>query len=375
MKERCRLLLLLPQLKQGGAEQVVFNLVAGLDRTSFQPSIAWFHGRCHPPFSDIRDIPMHFLDKKPGFDPKVIWKLARIIFSHKIDIINAHHFMPLVYAYPACRITRCRLTHTEHSIFDTQHDRPFRKRMAGFMYRTTDAVIGVSPEVSEVFKDTYRVPAQRLHTIVNGVDLQKFKSAEKDPHLLSQLNISNLFTIGMTGNFRTVKNHVLLIQAFSRINDLFPKTQLVLVGQGFPNDPENSEPVIREAIQDNGLSGKVHFLGYRPDVHRILPCFDIFCLTSFREGLPLSLLEAMACELPVIGTHVPGIRMVIAHGFNGLLVKDNNVDELSEALLYLLQHPNERKKIGTEARRSIAANFNGIQSVQNHESLFASVTQ
>ena len=374
--DRVKLLILLPQLKQGGAEGVVRTLVESLDKNRFEPSLAWFHGECHSPFSELKDIPMYFLNKKPGFDPKVIWRLVRIIISKKIMIVNAHHFMPLLYAYPVCKLTGSKVTHTEHSVFDANHDRQSRKKIAAFIYRTSNAVIGVSPEVTDFFENKYQVRKNILKTIVNGIDTQIYKPREKNVDFLKSIGIDfDTLLIGMTGNLRKLKNHKFLIQSFIKVLKHYQNTRLILIGQGFENDDENSETELKHIVSSNSITDKVFFLGYRTDVHQILNNIDIFCLTSLREGLPLSLIEAMASGIPVVGTNVQGIKHVIHSGQNGFLVPLNDIDHLTYILCKLISNKVLRKKIAQNARLYVEQKYDVKQFVHKYETVFQSLVK
>jgi glycosyltransferase involved in cell wall biosynthesis len=98
------------------------------------------------------------------------------------------------------------------------------------------------------------------------------------------------------------------------------------------SDAENSEPEIRSYIKEKGLENDLLLLGYRSDIPEILSIMDIFCLTSFKEGMPLSLIEAMAAGLPVIGTDVEGIRDVIVQDRNGFLIDLDDISGMKNIL-------------------------------------------
>jgi glycosyltransferase involved in cell wall biosynthesis len=262
--------------------------------------------------------------------------------------------MPLFYAYFACKLLGCRLICTEHSIWDIQPKGILKKWVTKIIYNTIDAVVGVSSEVTEMFRERFNVKKRKAHTIVNGIDTSRFKPRSKDFKLMSSIGVNkDNIIIGMTANFRRVKNHILLIRAFKIIQKKFPESRLLLIGQGFEGDPENCKREIEELVKKTGLCEKVIFLGYRKDVQCLLPILDIFCLSSFHEGLPLSLIEAMACQIPVIGTNVSGIRTVIKNGINGYLVNTNDHLEFANCLNKLLSDSSLRTKMGKLSRKVV----------------------
>ncbi|MDZ7697266.1 MAG: glycosyltransferase [Deltaproteobacteria bacterium] len=146
-------------------------------------------------------------------------------------------------------------------------------------------------------------------SIPNGVDIDLFQAPVDRNEVRAEFGISpDAMVIGTVANFREVKNHVCLLKALDILSKSHPELRVLLVGRGFPDDSENSEPGIRRLINELGIEDRVIFAGYRGDIPRILRAFDIFCLPSLSEGLPVSILEAMAAHVPVVGSDVRGIQ-------------------------------------------------------------------
>jgi glycosyltransferase involved in cell wall biosynthesis len=179
--------------------------------------------------------------------------------------------------------------------------------------------------------------------------------------------------IGIVANLRRNKNHLFLLNAFRDLVREHPFLKMVIVGKGFSFDVEYSEPEIRKFISENGLEQNVLLLGFRPDVHLILPLLDIFCLVSYKEGLPISLIEAMAAGLPVIGTDTVGIRDVVAHEKNGYLVRIDDVEDLKKRILMLIGDPALRRKMGEISRSMAIEDYSFHECIGNYEKLFLSI--
>jgi len=370
------ILFVLPELKQGGAEKVVYSLIGKLDRVLFRPKIAWFHDKKYAPFDTLLDVPMFFINKKPGFDWKAIDFLTRIIEKEKIDIINPHHFMPLFYSFYGSKIRHQRkLVYTEHSVWEAEQLSGVWKWIGKGMLSLSDAVIGVSPEVTEHLRKKHGLSTHKALSIVNGIDTELFTPGPKNGPLRYTLGFDEShILIGMVGNFRRVKNHEFLVRSFSRIAAEFSNARLVLVGQGFPDDPEGTEKEIKDLIQKMNLSDQVRLLGYRKDVRDILQVLDIFCLTSYREGLPLSVIEAMAAGLPVVGTQTDGIRVVVSPGRNGFLVSINDEEDLANALKRLASNHALRMEMGKAAREDAEKYFSLSRCADEYSHLFSSLS-
>ena len=219
----------------------------------------------------------------------------------------------------------------------------------------------------------FGVKPKKLHTIENGVDLTLFDDRSRDgsPCLRAGLGFSSDdVVIGHVANFRRNKNHVFLLRTFEELAKRHSNVRLVLVGQGFAGDAENSEPEVREFIREHHLDELVRVLGYRQDVHNLLRLFDVFCLVSYKEGLPLSLIEAMATGLPVVGTDIEGIRRALTPEVNGLAVQPDDVAGLTAALERLVQDEALRRRMGAASRRLAQDRYSLHRCVAETEQLF-----
>jgi glycosyltransferase involved in cell wall biosynthesis len=206
-----------------------------------------------------------------------------------------------------------------------------------------------------------------VHLIPNWIDLDAFDL--RDRHQLRQtLGIgTNEKVVGCIANLRPEKNHKLLISAFSSVTRSMANARLVLVGV------DCMEGEIQRFALQSGASDKILFLGKRDDVPDLLNIFDIFCLPSVYEGLPLTILEAMASSVPIIGTDVLGINEVVVNNVNGLLVPSNNVEKLSESILLLLTDEHLRNRLSQNARKYVDKNYDLNKKVEEYERLFRMV--
>lgn len=169
------------------------------------------------------------------------------------------------------------------------------------LYKTNN-VVGVSGEITQRLSEHYPRHAKKFRTILNGVDLERFGVRSSREEVRRQLGLlPKNFVVGMVANFRKVKNHICLVRAAACLKDSCPQLRLLFVGMGFPKDTENSESEVRELTRSLQLQDKVIFAGYQETILEILAGFDAFCLPSFSEGLPVSILEAMASKVPVVG--------------------------------------------------------------------------
>jgi glycosyltransferase involved in cell wall biosynthesis len=365
----------MPQMGLGGSERLVHSLALRLDRSRFSPSVAWLYGdQVLQQFQDLR-IPLHHVPKVKRLDFGTMRALARIVRAENIDVVNAQHFMPAVYAYYGCNLAaRKPLVYTVHSRWEVE-EIPLKWRIAGaYALNRIGASVAVSPDVCAAVRGVFGLDASRVVTIENGVDLDAF-AAEKDVRALrGSLRLAEGdVVIGIVANLKKVKNHLFLLRAFAEVARELGNVRLLLVGQGFPGEQDNTEDELRRFVAQHGLGEKVSFLGHRADVPELLRAMDVFCLTSLREGLPIGLIEAMAAGLPVVGTNVEGIRDVITPEEDGVLVEPGDVAALKNALARLAQDEQRRKALGRSGRRKAAEKYSLQRCVREYERLFAAL--
>jgi glycosyltransferase involved in cell wall biosynthesis len=373
-----KVLFLTIDIRIGGAERLVLELARRLDRGLFAPAVGWFVDE--PPPREFKElqIPLFPLRKGPGFDWQAMKALAGIVREHRIDVINAHHFMSFVYSWYAARLaSRTGLVYTEHSEADVFSAEGKWRAVGAGLLRGCDAVVGVSDRVSAALRSHFWLDSARVRTIENGVDLDRFAHAcahRADARQELQMP-DDAFVIGHVANFRRNKNHLFLLRAFHTAFGDRPGVRLLLIGQGFPGDPENSEPEVRAFIRDHGLQHSVGVLGYRPDVARMLSAMDLFCLVSYKEGLPLSVVEAMATGLPVVVTDIDGLRDIVETEVNGLRVAPDDVAGLAKVLERLFSDRTLRHRLGDNGRQTARARYSFSRCLSQTQDLLASVAR
>ncbi|MGI0015283.1 MAG: glycosyltransferase family 4 protein [Nitrososphaera sp.] len=217
-----------------------------------------------------------------------------------------------------------------------------------------DRTICVSDAVRKRLVDEYEYPERKTITIHNGVDLTHYNRV----HHLSD-SIREKLKLGFNDE---------LIVCVARL-DLFKRIDIVLAAMAIVcwehrsckcvivGDGPLRDALIRKA-EELELDSAVVFAGYKEDVRPVLAAADIFVTASEREGLPLSLLEAMAYGLPCISTNIGGNNEVVVHGHNGLMVTPGSVKELAQAIKYLLVHKEERLRMGMNARKDAEEGHN-----------------
>jgi glycosyltransferase involved in cell wall biosynthesis len=229
---------------------------------------------------------------------------------------------------------------------------PRRRAFLRRIQNRSNYVIANSQAVRDFLVEEDGFDPKLIRVIRNGVDLERFASVRADrqglfPHLAAQ---SQLIAVVANMNVET-KGHADLIRAAAEVSREFHDAKFLLVGDG----AERSR--LEALTQELGLSNTVLFLGRRKDVPDILACCDLFVLPSWAEGLPNSVLEAMASGLPVVATRVGGTPEIIEDGVNGLLVAPREPHGLALAIMQILENGEFARQIAQSARDRARAQF------------------
>jgi len=323
----------------GGSEHVVFDIVRKLDKDLFDVLVIGLREGLIRNLYEKIGVKVEVISKTRKYDFKFVQRIRNVLIKENIHLVNTHHFEPLLYGFLATRMTKIRLIHTEHSVWQYLELGFLKKKLSDFLLWNTDEIVAISKQLFQYYRDNPFVSISKTHLIVNGIDLSRYK-CEDNTQLKKKLGFKKKdILIGMNANLRPEKNHKVLISAFSKLSETLKDAHLVLVGL----DCMGGE-LHRFAAQIKG-SDCIHFLGYRKDVTDLLNIFDVFCLSSLNEGLPLVILEAMACGVPVVGSDVMGINEVITDNENGLLFPYDDEKILAEKIKLILKDDSLRSQL------------------------------
>ena len=273
----------------------------------------------------------YFLNRKEEHKhPKYLFQLLKIIKENRIDIVHSHNSGSRIWSI-LCKIIKpkLKLVYTIHSsVIVKNWD---IKNL--FLNRTfMDMNIAIS---EAVLNDCVQNNLKAVK-IYNGIDTEKWKQ---------RLDNDGTFTIINVGRItHQVKGQDILIKALKECKDKGMKFICNFVGGVYGYDT-NSFEYLKKLIEDLNLSEDINFLGNREDVPKLLARSDLFILPSRFEGLPISLLEAMAARLPVIASNISGSNELIEHGKNGLLFESENSLDLAEKISWLYYHKEEMERM------------------------------
>ena len=303
-------------------------------------------------------LPCHELRMRGPWDLPAVARLAALIRRERVSLVHTHSSVDGWVAGLAARLARVPVVRTRHVSI------PIRR---GTAYRLLADRVVTSGEAIRAMVLAAGVPAERVVAIPAGVRLEDFADREAGARVRAELSLVPP-VIGSVAMFRGSKGHQPLLEGFARVRARRPDATLVLVGDGLRRTW--AEGLAREL----GLASHVVFTGFRPDVPALLAAMDCFVLASTRtEGVPQSLLQAMAAGVPVVASAVGGIPEVIAPGETGLLVTPGDPEALAAGIAAVLDAPEPARRRAEAARALCAARFSHEASIARLLALYDEV--
>lgn len=352
--------------EHGGAESVVLDLAARLDRTRFR-SLAllevddWLKRKL-----EEQGVTTYLVNSRGWYDLRVPRALVRLVREHKVDLIHAHLPGQNFNSCIAGRWTNCKTVATYHGPIELHRAEGLRgATKLWFVRHTATATVVVCDYVGHMLSES-GFDSRKIQRIYNGIDVGLFQSP-RTGKLRRELGLKNgSRLVGMVANIRPGKDYDSFIRAARQITETMPNTWFVAVGDV---DPVLGEP-LRQLVRELALGERFLFLGSREDVPDILGDLDVFVLSSISEGLPLVLLEAMAASKPVVATRCGGPLEIIEHGQTGYLVPTGDCESLASKVAELLADAGLAAALGQRGRLKVERDFSMTRMVREYEQLY-----
>jgi glycosyltransferase involved in cell wall biosynthesis len=236
--------------------------------------------------------------------------------------------------------------------------------------RAADMFVALSPRHKQFWQQHYGLPEQKLVIVPNGIPLHKFRplsNSEKTALRRHHGLAPDQFTAGLIAFFKDSKNLPGFVQVAKQVIDTGIKAQFVLVGDG----PERA--ALETAIATMHLEAQFHLPGLTDSPETWYGMFDCALMTSITEAFPITLIEAMACGLPVVATDIAGIPDIVVHGETGFLASPSELDKLAHYVIQLARDPELRQRMGEAGRRRALAEFDVTVMVERYARMFREV--
>lgn len=339
-REKTKVAIVLPYFSYGGGERMVALLASHIDLSRFDLLVVCNHGsrqgNVMEEMVEDHGVRLAFVEKGLGFSLAAERRLWRILDRFKPDIVHTH-LNTCMFCAPWCVANRVKMLHTIHNIPEKEATSKFRQYLMKFMFRHGFAIpVAISEENRRLTSKFYSLEESSVEVVVNPVDIEQFSNRKKEQPRFDFLNVARL---------GAQKNQKLLIESIFILKSKGVCLHGAIVGVG----PLQSDLV--SYCDELGLQEQIEFLGKRDDVADLMGDSKLFVLSSDYEGLPMSILEAMAVGLPIVSTDVGGVADVVQN--NGLLVPPGNARALAFAIESVLASDEEADNMATASLEAV----------------------
>ena len=344
-----------------GAEGVILSLCQGLKEHKISPFLIGIHNTYQPHLEILdhareRGIDAQEILCRKQWDKNTIKGLQSYIKNHNIQIVHTHNYKSDFYGRAVTKGTRVKHCITSHGWTSEN----IKVRMYEWIDRrimnSADKIICVSDALK---KQNIRmgVRSNCLVMIPNGIDIDDYTLRVRP---LEKKRIE----IGVVGRLSPEKGHKILVQAIKILIQGFPNIRILFAGEGI------CEKELRVDVELAGLEKNFMFSGFQKDIKSFYRSIDFLIIPSLSEGLPLTLLEAMAMGVPIIASRVGDIPKVIDHEKNGILVDPARPDVLAEAMAGLIIDIKRQKEITAAARKTVENDYTSKQMCETYADLY-----
>jgi glycosyltransferase involved in cell wall biosynthesis len=355
----------------GGADRMGVHLMRNLDRKRFEVGAISLYGPVGSHFEqDLArgNVPVWYLGKRGGPDPRMLPRIATIIRRFRPHVIHTHLYV-LRYTLPLASYRRAPArVHTVHNLADKEVDHSlvglWIHRLA---FRHGVLPVSIGQEVTASIVRTHGI--DNFPTIPYGIPVQEYRtpSISREAWRKHEGFAPEDVLFVCVARFFPQKNHLLLLESFARGPASDSHAYLLLVGGG-PLELE-----VKKRAEALDLRNKTRFLGVRTDIPEILNAADAFVLSSDWEGNPLSVMEAMAAGKAVICTAVGGVPELVEDGECGLLVPQRDEKALAKAMKYILEDSGARTFMGRASAKKAMKHFDVKVMTEAYEDLYRTI--
>ena len=317
------------------------------------------------------------LDRKK-IDFKCLFDLHNLIKKNELEIYHAHDDKTLLYGWLLkILMPGLKIIYTCHLLVEYERaDFPSFAKYINYSTRKYISVLLMKRylrpvmAVSGATKEQLRrkgFKKDEILVLYNGIDISSWRRKNGHPVLRDELKLGKEdFLVGTVARIDYQKDFPTFFKVASLVIAQIPNTKFVIVGDGKAEELSN----LKQDVRQLGLDKHIYFTGHRSDLLNIYSSFDLFLMTSIMEGLPNTVLEAMAMEVPVVSTAVSGVPEVVLDGKAGYLCSIGDVDSLASKVVRLLEDEDLRHNFAINSRKRIIEKFSFIDRVKKLESLY-----
>ncbi|WP_319586817.1 glycosyltransferase [uncultured Desulfobulbus sp.] len=367
--KKCHVMHVVDSLEVGGMENGVVNLANHIDKERFIFSVCCLShpGNMSKRITD-KGVTVFCLNWRGGFTLGLFWKIYQAMKERKVNIVHTHGWLTLLYCSVPSVLLRTILVNGEHGLFYLEK---FRRLIAyKIISLAVEKYVPVSYSLEKELLRILKIDKNKIVTIPNGVDLQAFSplTREEIATVKQELSIpASVSLIGSVGRLEPVKNFAMLLRVFANLSKNNNNLHCILIGDG------SLRRELEVLATELGVEGKVHFTGKISNPYQVTPLLDIFVSTSLSEGMSNTILEAMACGIPIVATNVGDNSRLVQDGKNGFLVNPENAILLEKAIHLLLSDDVKRKAFGIISREIVENKFDIMNMIAKYQDIYIKI--
>ncbi len=359
-----KLLFVIDELDIGGTEQQILELSRGLDPSRFTPTVCCFrHGRQAQEI-EAAGVRVVHLPKRGKVDPSLPFRLVRLMRAEHYDIVQTYLWTANTWARLAALVARVPVILASERNVDIWEER-YKRVIGGQLARPTRKVIANSEAVRDYLLSRGGLAPERVVTIYNGVDFERFSDGIDPAIRRNELGVpaDAVFAV-CVARVEAAKDHDTLLEALALAAPRTPNLHLAIVGDG------KLRARLEAKAAELGLAERVHFAGFRIDAAAWLASADLSLLSSVKEGLSNTVIESMAAGKAVVATSVGGNPEVVVDGVTGFLVPPRRPDLLAERITTVVTDPALRQRMAEAGRRRVHEMFSVPRMVERTQALY-----
>ena len=332
----------------GGAETLLVNMMRRMDDNMVRPEVVCLKEPGPLGEKICGEFPVHSHLLANKWDLSVLPRLSRLFHCRRADVVvTVGAGDKMFWGRLAAHIAGVPVIAAAlHSTGWPDGVGRINRLLTGI----TDTFIGVADSHAQFLHDFERFPANKIRVIRNGIDCETFvPRLDARAEVRSELGLDEQTPlIGIVAALRREKNHGMLIRAAAKVREKYPEAHWLIIGDG------SERSAIESHSQQLGVDDRVHLMGTRHDTARLVAALDMFTLCSLNEASPVSILEALACGIPVVATNVGSVNESVVDGETGLLVPSEDATAMTEAVCKLLADSDLRQKMGASGRKLVS---------------------
>lgn len=368
LMKKLKTLYTLNYARVAGTEKHVLYLLKHLNRDIFEPHVVCFS---EGPLIDLlksKNIKSYAIVRKHFLDVSAALKLFQYLKKNKFDIVHSHcGQFACVLAKLAGIKTVIETRHGLYLYFD-QVDRIslFKHYITRLKATLVDLTLTVSMEDETLLTGIFKIKKNKVKYIRNGIAINEIiKNNTKLEQITDELEIQKgCKIVGTVSRFSDEKGIIYFIKSIKKIKKLYTNSHFVIVGDG----PLKEE--LYKEVQKENIGNFITFTGYRHDALAIMSIFNVFVLPSLCEGMPYTLLEAMALKIPIVASNIFGNKELVINNDSGFLIEPKDIDAIAKSVFTLIKNPQKAKKMGEAGFKRVEQNFTAEKMTKEIEQTY-----